>query len=298
MADVLSNNGQTSNGKDDRLGDEERDRLSDEGGRYGDEAVAINVPDGGNGLEEPEEEVTGAGGPRLATSTGLAPVGLPEPPKPSSRRRATIPTTPVPPFGDPPSLTVESGFPGNIQPPIIVSSDDTDDGAALEHRTSTPPYPIYPLALEIPRISEPEEESMDIHERRGRGHGYSNGSKTPDVESGNGYGNGSGLSSHYRLSDASTPHSPVRFKDPLTEDTPVVAEPVEVSTPGTAGPDPGTQDELPFPGFVPIVFRRISQTNRLRYACLKTITWPYPLQTSRLKGSLFQPATIHRSPLD
>jgi hypothetical protein len=37
------------------------------------------------------------------------------------------------------------------------------------------------------------------------------------------------------------------------------------------------EEELLFPGFVPTVFRCLSQTTRPRYWCLRLITWPYPL---------------------
>ena len=36
------------------------------------------------------------------------------------------------------------------------------------------------------------------------------------------------------------------------------------------------EEELPFPGFVPVAFRCLDQHNRVRFWCLRTITWPYP----------------------
>ena len=53
----------------------------------------------------------------------------------------------------------------------------------------------------------------------------------------------------------------------------------ENSSPGPSGPDPGgtgEEEELAFPGFVPVAFRCMTQTTKLRYWCLKMITWPYP----------------------
>ena len=40
--------------------------------------------------------------------------------------------------------------------------------------------------------------------------------------------------------------------------------------------DEEEEEELPFPGFLPKVFRCLSQTSIPRYWCLKIITWPYP----------------------
>ena len=40
--------------------------------------------------------------------------------------------------------------------------------------------------------------------------------------------------------------------------------------------DANTQEDLPFPGFVPTAFKCLSQENPLRHACLRIITWPYP----------------------
>lgn len=42
-------------------------------------------------------------------------------------------------------------------------------------------------------------------------------------------------------------------------------------------PDDGDDDELPFPGFVPVALRYLDQKNIIRIWCLRTITWPYPL---------------------
>lgn len=36
------------------------------------------------------------------------------------------------------------------------------------------------------------------------------------------------------------------------------------------------EEELPYPGFVPKSFYCLKQTNKLRWMCLKIITWPYP----------------------
>lgn len=38
-------------------------------------------------------------------------------------------------------------------------------------------------------------------------------------------------------------------------------------------------EELLFPGFVSMSMRYFSQQNKLRYGCLKIITWPYPFLT-------------------
>ena len=53
------------------------------------------------------------------------------------------------------------------------------------------------------------------------------------------------------------------------------------SSPGPSGPDPGgtaeeAEEELLFPGFVPVAFKYLDQTSKPRYYCLKLITWPYP----------------------
>ena len=44
-------------------------------------------------------------------------------------------------------------------------------------------------------------------------------------------------------------------------------------------------DELPFPGFVPVAFRFMDQRNRVRFWCLRCITWPYPF--SSIKKNTF-----------
>lgn len=40
--------------------------------------------------------------------------------------------------------------------------------------------------------------------------------------------------------------------------------------------DASSTDGLPYPGYLPIVFRCLEQTSRPRSWCLKLITWPYP----------------------
>jgi len=40
-------------------------------------------------------------------------------------------------------------------------------------------------------------------------------------------------------------------------------------------------DDLPFPGFVPLTLGYLTQTNRLRHFCLRMITNSYPLTTNR-----------------
>jgi hypothetical protein len=36
------------------------------------------------------------------------------------------------------------------------------------------------------------------------------------------------------------------------------------------------EDEMPYPGFVPVALRCLDQKNVVRLWCLRTITWPYP----------------------
>lgn len=83
--------------------------------------------------------------------------------------------------------------------------------------------------------------------------------------------------------------------DPVQSPEPEVPgdaeEPSETAKPGsevtgtyhsTNEGDDGEQDdeeeELPFPGFVPVVFRCLDQRNSVRFWCLRIITWPYPLK--------------------
>ena len=40
-------------------------------------------------------------------------------------------------------------------------------------------------------------------------------------------------------------------------------------------------EDLPFPGFVPVAFRRLKQTTPVRYWCLKAVTWPYPFYITK-----------------
>ena len=218
-------------------------------------------------------EVTPSASPALAVPTvaippGLAPLALPEH---SAYTPGAAPNTPVPvnrhDGTDSPSLATGGAcHHSNHDPPIIIGPGD-DDG--VRNRRGAP-APIYPLALEIPRISEPDPDGMDMYDHRTLAD--SSGYRTPDVES----GLRSSLQGHHSragsdVSGMSTPHSPVRFKEPITDESP------ELDPSSDDRPDPGTgPDDLPFPGFVPVVFRCMSQTTQPRYYCLKTITWPYP----------------------
>jgi len=42
------------------------------------------------------------------------------------------------------------------------------------------------------------------------------------------------------------------------------------------GDDSDDDEELPFPGFIATSLRCLSQKNKLRYCCLKILTWSYP----------------------
>lgn len=46
--------------------------------------------------------------------------------------------------------------------------------------------------------------------------------------------------------------------------------------PSDAGSDDNGEEELLFPGFVAKSLYCLTQRNKLRYCCLKLITWPYP----------------------
>ena len=213
-------------------------------------------------------EVTPTTSPALSIRIppGLAPLVLPEH---SAYTPRAAPNTPVPlnhhdDHGgeESPSLATGGGY-CSSDPPIIVGPDPDNNDAVIVFRK---PAPIYPLALEIPRISEPDDCNMDTYER------IPDGCRTPDLESGR--RRGGGFSHHSRAnSDVSTPHSPVRFKEPITE--PIT---YNIPDPDSDRPDPGTgtSDELLFPGFVPVVFRCLTQRTGVRYWCLKAITWPYP----------------------
>uniref|UniRef100_A0A0L8I4M2 Uncharacterized protein n=1 Tax=Octopus bimaculoides TaxID=37653 RepID=A0A0L8I4M2_OCTBM len=43
--------------------------------------------------------------------------------------------------------------------------------------------------------------------------------------------------------------------------------------------DEPEEEELPYPGFVPTALYCLNQTNKLRWVCLKIITWPYPFKS-------------------
>ena len=205
--------------------------------------------------------------PGLAIPAGLAPLALPEH---STYTPRAAPNTPIP-FNhhddtDSPSLATGGGHHGNLDPPIIIGPDD-DDG--VRYRGSAP-APIYPLALEIPRISEPEPMDMYDGHRTSASSDIESGLRSRSSLQGLGHSrHGSDLSSA-----VSTPHSPVRFKEPITDESPC-PDP----SPDGDGADPGTapaEEDLLFPGYVPVVFRCLTQTTQPRYYCLKTITWPYP----------------------
>ncbi|KAH3871521.1 hypothetical protein DPMN_034724 [Dreissena polymorpha] len=55
-------------------------------------------------------------------------------------------------------------------------------------------------------------------------------------------------------------------------------EPPETSTSGpeVTGDEEEEEEELPFPGFLPVVLRCLDQKNPVRFWCLRLITWPYP----------------------
>ena len=216
--------------------------------------------------------------PGLSIPPGLAPLTFPEH---SAYTPSAAPNTPIP-FSnhddtDSPSLAA-GGVPSNQDPPIIIGPEDPD---GVRYRRSAP-APIYPLALEIPRISEPDPMDMYDNHRI---------SPSTDLES----GLRSSLQSHGHsragsdLSSAvSTPHSPVRFKEPITDDSPC-PDPSPDGRTGQ-GADPGTapgEEDLLFPGFVPVVFRCLTQTTQPRFYCLKTITWPYPFETTKNNHSSF-----------
>ncbi len=106
------------------------------------------------------------------------------------------------------------------------------------------PAPCY--YLEIPKINEPK--GLDMHQ-----------GKSPDTET---------PYSHTSTPEVSTPHSPVRFKEPICHET--------YSDKDNGEHDPDAKDELPYPGFIPVAFKCLTQTSQPRAWCLKLITWPYP----------------------
>lgn len=59
-------------------------------------------------------------------------------------------------------------------------------------------------------------------------------------------------------------------------------------------------EELPFPGFVPVALKWLDQKNKLRLLCLRTITWPYPFweNISFIKHSSFHFADIEHQVSD
>ncbi len=106
------------------------------------------------------------------------------------------------------------------------------------------PSPCY--YLEIPKINEPPGLDM----RQG---------KSSDMEA---------SYSHTSIPEVTTPHSPVRFKEPICHES--------YSDKDNEEQDPDAKDELPYPGFIPVAFKCLTQTSQPRALCLKLITWPYP----------------------
>lgn len=49
--------------------------------------------------------------------------------------------------------------------------------------------------------------------------------------------------------------------------------------PSTQEEGDDSEEELPYPGFVPVAFKYLDQRNCIRLWCLRTITWPYPFFT-------------------
>ena len=266
-----------------RHGDSNRGDADECGVQQNEEATGNSAAGGGRGSHEVTPSVSPAhASPGVAIPPGLSPLSLPE----NSASTPVPRNTPVPvnhhDDTDSPSLaTGGAGSRRNPDPPVIIGPGE-DEG--IRNRR-TAPAPIYPLALEIPRISEPDPDGEDVYDHRTLPD--SSGYRTPDVES----GLRSSLQGHHSragsdVSGMSTPHSPVRFKEPITDETP------EIGPSSDDRPDPGTgPDELPFPGFVPVVFRCMSQTTQPRYYCLKTITWPYPFENNSNNQDLFTATT-------
>ena len=67
-------------------------------------------------------------------------------------------------------------------------------------------------------------------------------------------------------------------------------------TPTYNGNEDDSEEELPFPGFVPKVFGCLEQTNRVRFWCLRTITWPYPFDSVLLTNLIRYLIHIHMFP--
>ena len=66
---------------------------------------------------------------------------------------------------------------------------------------------------------------------------------------------------------------------------PEVKQESEVTPTSTNDGEIESDEDLPFPGFVPKAFSCIPQTNFIRMWCLRTITWPYPFAQSNMYSS-------------